>query len=202
MILTLQGDTHGADDGIFDNPSIQVGDYGGKTKHQEFAEKRNDFNYILFGNHDFMPFLYAKHSLFDAATIDTGNHNILCIRGAYSRDWAHRKEGVNYFKQQEQLNFKQGLALRDFIRGKKFDIVISHDCPFFVKKDLFGYKDKNLTSQILEIIQAALEPEMWFFGHHHQSEHYFGNNTYFRCLDRCETDSFEIEKFEVNKLIL
>ena len=199
MLFDILGDVHGKEFQS-NNALVQVGDCGFRKAHERFLKQRKDNQYILFGNHDYYPMLYEEHSLFDYATINTSNHNILCIRGAYSIDKEYRKEGIDWWEE-EQLSYRQGLGLVDGLRegGERFNIIISHECPMFVKRELFGYHNKTLTNQLLEIVQEIVQPEMWYFGHYHRDEEYFANNTYFRCLAELSKDTFDIEKFEVKK---
>ena len=53
----------------------------------------------------------------------------------------------------------------------KPEIVISHDCPDFIRSSLFDipYQEGSITSQLLEQMFDFNKPKAWYFGHHHYS---------------------------------
>jgi len=184
---------------------IQLGDFGFHIAHELFKHERTNNQYVLFGNHDDYTKVYDEHSLYDITTIDTGNYAILCIRGAWSIDKIYRTEGKDWWNE-EELTYKQMQNATDIIvkwkeelEEKKEIIIISHDCPMFVKKELFGYENKTITNQFLEHVQEIVKPSLWFFGHYHTDVTYFSNDTFFECKGELGYTDLEIDKFEVTK---
>lgn len=108
------------------------------------------------------------------------------IRGAYSIDKHIRKEGVDYFPN-EELDYNQINKAIDLYKEKKPKIVVSHDCPQSARENLFSITDKSITSNGLERLLEEHEPDLWIFGHHHKSVNTMIGNTNFVCLDELET---------------
>lgn len=198
--MILIGDVHGKTEQhhkiIKENPNeytIQLGDFGFKKEHDWFLNNIDSSkNKILFGNHDYYPYLYKDHSIHKFSYAIEGI-DYLCIRGAASIDVFRRIEGVDYFHE-EELTYKEGYELLEAINiiqntFREFfnPIVISHDCPQFIVEEVFNIKDKSLTRQLLEIVYKQVKPDKWIFGHHHKSIQYKFENTEFICLKELET---------------
>jgi hypothetical protein len=164
--------------------SIQVGDFGFQ-KHHDWHIKHidGDKHKINFGNHDYYPYLFEKHSLENYSLI---NNEIMTIRGAFSIDKIYRTEGVDWFAN-EELNYGDMKAAIDFYETNKPKIVISHDCPHEIRKLLFGIEAKSITTNGLQIMLEIHKPELWIFGHHHTSIDEVIDGVRFRCLAELET---------------
>ena len=81
--------------------SIQLGDLGMRKEHQWFLDNLDpDRHRVLFGNHDFMPFLNKPHSLGDWSFPFPG---VMAIRGADSIDRRFRSTGLTWWPN-EQLS--------------------------------------------------------------------------------------------------
>jgi len=154
MNVTVIGDVHGhikEYKEITDqcNISICVGDFGFEKEwdwHEQHVQGYNHF--INMGNHDYLPYV-------DDHYVSLGNWNyfdkfdIFTVRGADSIDKVHRREGVDWFAN-EELNYAEGLEAFDAYIKYKPKIVISHDCPQSVMVTLFGYPEKSQTRQLIE----------------------------------------------------
>jgi hypothetical protein len=108
------------------------------------------------------------------------------VRGAYSIDKLYRTVGVDWFEN-EELSFRQmSLAIEEYGKSKP-RIMLSHDCPQSVCEELFGYTDKPITRQGLQIMLDIHKPDLWVFGHHHISKNIRIGSTDFVCLKELET---------------
>lgn len=164
--------------------SIQVGDFGFQKEHDWHLKNINSDNHkINFGNHDYYPYLFEKHSLENFSLI---NNEIITIRGAWSIDRANRIEGIDWFAT-EEMNYADMNAALDFYEANKPRIVISHDCPHDIRKLLFGIEEKSITTNGLQAMLEIHKPELWVFGHHHVSVNETIDGTRFRCLAELET---------------
>lgn len=166
--------------------SIQIGDFGFKKEHDWHIENIDPEKHkILFGNHDYYPYLNKPHSLGNFAYLE--EDNIFCIRGAYSIDQALRLQGHSWFDN-EELTYSEFQTVLDYFESVSPDIVITHDCPDSIRKKFFGIYDKSITSTGLQACLEIHQPKLWIFGHHHQSIKQTVENTEFVCLA-------ELEKF-------
>ncbi len=173
--------------------SIQVGDFGFQKEWDWLSSVSNilTLNHkINMGNHDFIPYVNTHpHSL--------GNwsyeRGIFTVRGAQSIDIHKRIEGLDWFSN-EELTYSEINEVFDNWERVKPEIVVTHDCPAKVADTLFGMPTTGINKEIFksstrEMLQALLEihqPEMWIFGHHHQSKDQIIENTRFICLGELE----------------
>ncbi len=114
------------------------------------------------------------------------DQSIFTVRGAYSIDQYHRTEGSDWFSN-EELNYSEFQDLIDYYLEVKPNVVISHDAPHSVRQTLFGITDKSTTSNGLQAMFENHQPDLWIFGHHHQSKDVNINGTRFICLKELET---------------
>ena len=186
--MLLIGDVHGKIEEFSklvspEKEFVQIGDFGFRKEHQWFREQNFRKGRILFGNHDYYPWLWKEHSL--------GNwhwnekKNTLFIRGAYSIDQHARIQGVDWFAE-EQLSRNVWEGLLDVIEVLQPEIIVSHDCPTEIQRSVFGIFDKSFTAQGLQALWEIFPPKVWIFGHHHKSIHETINGTHFVCLNELE----------------
>lgn len=167
--------------------SIQLGDFGFLEEHRWFLENINvDHHRMIFGNHDYLPYVYHKHSLGDTSTLEKGR--IMTIRGAYSRDKANRLHGHDWFSTEEMPYSQWQYEVIPEFESVLPSIVLSHDCPNVVMEELFGYEkiDKTITGSALSQCFELHKPDVWIFGHHHRSVNKTIDGTKFICLDELE----------------
>lgn len=206
-MITLIGDLHGKirqykdivlKESKMGNKTISLGDNGFKEEwdHMEkwlfHKERRRDNikpndHVWLGGNHDYYPNKQYKHSLGDFGTWN----NIFFVRGALSIDKHRRIEGIDYFSS-EELTYSEGQECIDEYLKIKPDYVISHECPYVIKSNYFGYDNKNSTSNLLQHMFEEHKPKLWIFGHYHKSVQFDWNGTTFICLDELETYRLDI----------
>jgi len=165
--------------------SIQIGDYGFKEEHDWHMSNIDiDKHKVLFGNHDYYPYIDMPHSLGNFKTIP--EYNMMTIRGAKSTDKYLRVEGADWFSD-EELSYGQSMEVVDVYENTKPFIVLSHDCPELLYNNVFGYdlsleKNKSITSQLLQAIFEIHQPSLWIFGHHHRHIDVQIEGTRFICL--------------------
>lgn len=191
--MKIIGDVHGKVDQyreiIMDcEESICVGDFGFQ-RHWDWWWKNipseiQSKHWINMGNHDYLPYLHRHPSCGDWKFFE--EKGIFTIRGAESIDRYHRTEGIDWFRN-EQLTYTESLEVYDRIMEIRPKIIVSHDCPQQVMRSLFGYNDQSTTRQFLQEVFNEYQPELWIFGHHHQSKDARFYGTRFVCLTELET---------------
>lgn len=186
--MTIIGDVHGKVQKwefliTHDTESICVGDFGFKI-HWDYYIKhyKNSTHTINMGNHDYLP--YLNFSLGNYAF--NSKYNLMTIRGAYSIDKRLRREGIDWFDN-EELTYQECQEVVDQYSLLKPEIIVSHDCPQDVQEYLFGYEDSTITRNVLQSCLETHQPALWLFGHHHKSIKEKIENTMFICLNELET---------------
>lgn len=164
--------------------SICVGDFGFADEHRWHMQNVSPKHKINFGNHDDTNFLHELHSCGNYSVIRDGE--IFTIRGAQSTDRILRYAGINYWDD-EELSYSAAEKMLDLYEITKPKIVISHDCPEIVRQRMLGIYDSTFTSKLLDEVWHTWQPEIWIFGHHHQSKNLILDNTWFICLNELET---------------
>ena len=170
--------------------SIQVGDFGFGIEHrwhlQEIDSSKHKIN---FGNHDNYYFLNSPHSLGDYSF--QFQNQLMTIRGAESIDKATRFEGIDWWRE-EEIEYLKFQEIIDLCVERKPRIIISHDCPQSIQEKYFNIYETSRTSGALQFMFQLYQPELWIFGHHHESFTCIENNTKFICLNELETLEIEI----------
>lgn len=190
--MILIGDSHGKVEEYFailkahpTHDSIQVGDFGFKEQHDWFLNNVDFINHkINMGNHDYIPYVNKMHSLGDFSYNKTTG--IMTVRGAKSIDRGMEAEGIDYFKD-EELNYGRMQEAIDYYCEKKPSIMVTHDCPKEVCKQMFGIEENSMTKQGLQAMFEIHQPKLWVFGHHHKSRRETINGTQFICLAELES---------------
>lgn len=202
MKLTAIGDPHGHVDQykeIIDKCefSICVGDFGFKEHWDAITPHLLDslphIHKCNGGNHEYGP--YVKTHPFSCGNYGWWvNHSIFTVRGAESIDKHLRTEGIDWFAN-EELTYQEQLEAFDEYCKVKPKIVISHDCPQTALTTMFkmGWSyGKSQTRTMLEMMFLEHKPDLWVFGHHHQSVKMNILGTEFVCLDELETLTIEL----------
>lgn len=202
---------------------LQVGDFGvGFRKIEDeyillnpinqWLYDNNNILYVIRGNHDKpeyfenCPFDYSNIKfLKDFSIINVDGKNILTLGGAISIDRVTRKNGINYWKD-EEIPFIipdiKEIAKNDI----KIDIVCTHNCPTFAwpteYSDIvkhFISIDKTLDTDLtnerkrLNLFHLKISeyngysPKLWVYGHMHKTIQTIVNETNFQC---CGIDYF------------
>lgn len=153
--------------------SICVGDVG--FDYSDITLDPNKHK-IVAGNHDNYANL-SPHFLGDFGVYQ----DFFYVRGAWSIDWAYRREYIDWFPQ-EQLTYSRMIEAIELYNYVRPACVISHECPASIKKMLCG-ESNDLTSQGLQKMLEISSPYAWYFGHHHRNFFQTINGTLFCCLN-------------------
>ena len=189
--MLLVGDVHQKNiqyEKIIDNccgKSVVLGDFGFDTEHKWLLKyKDTERHKVLFGNHDYYPLVNEKHSLGHFGMYE----GMFFVRGAETPwfDRGRRMMGVDLFEN-EQLTYAELTKAFELYVQEKPEIVISHECPQFLKEVEFGYSESNVTTQGLDAMFDAHKPKYWFFGHYHKPIQATYKGCLFRCLDELES---------------
>lgn len=162
--------------------SIQVGDLGigfispytnQMLSNPPYDKMVKNNAYFLPGNHD-NPYVSKQHSQFIKSghiEITKNNNKIMYIGGAHSIDKAYRREGYDWWPD-EELSHSELYDMVDIYSREKPDIMVTHDCPFVFFNRIHGKYARyipNRTGQALSAMLSMYAPKMWIFGHHHIS---------------------------------
>jgi hypothetical protein len=206
--VVLVGDIHGEFDSLVKiiysvkDVVVQLGDLGIGFQHRYvnpafFLDK--DAPYELVKITDFQ--YDRKHFVFirgnhDAPEMCRKHHNYLgefgvfkkvfYVSGAWSIDRAYRKEGLDWWPD-EELNMKQMYDALEMYTQVKPDIVMTHECPTSISQVIHLDSITNRTGQLMDAMLREHQPQQWFFAHHHTSWHKKVGKTDFRCLNCFET---------------
>jgi len=166
------------------NATIQVGDFGwgfpGMKQANHYKIPEN--NFFIRGNHD-SPSVCKHHPAylgdFGCKTID--NKRVFFVSGAHSIDIWARREGVDWWAD-EELSYSQMTTAFDRYMIEKPDYVVSHDCPNMIAEQLTEYHERTATSNLLTAMFEAWKPKYWIFGHYHTDAHFVQDSTEFFCV--------------------
>lgn len=146
-----------------------------RGNHEERPENINSYNEVdMFGGKVFIedkyPYIiFAK----DGEIYNIDGKSILVIGGAYSVDKNYRiMYGYQWFKD-EQLNENEMNSIINKIKGKHFDIVLTHTCPYkYEPREVFlpgidqSKVDKTM-EHFLDKIEENITYDKWYCGHYH-----------------------------------
>lgn len=191
-----QGVRHSND--ICPQRSIQVGDFGigfdGQYWHEQTNKwmKENPSHRFIRGNHDDPARCKQMNNYIPDGKIEDG---VMYIGGAWSIDHALRTEGLNWWCD-EELSIIELNNLVYAYSAHKPRVMITHDCPTAIAWEMFvsrdGYRQhKTRTGEALQAMWEMHKPEMWFFGHWHQTRDLTLFGTKFQCLG--ELDFIDVD---------
>jgi predicted phosphodiesterase len=182
--------------------SVQLGDLSFNYAKLAALDPAN--HRVLGGNHD--NYLEENGKFVNQPSHFLGDYgihhvpkigNFFFVRGGHSIDKDGRKEGVDWFPQ-EQISYASGTKAFDLYQQIKPDFVISHECPESVIDMIAGIKTWNgmpihpsMTSQLLEQMLQFHHPKLWIFGHHHEDFDMNVDGTRFVCLPVLKCFDFE-----------
>lgn len=174
------------------NYSVQLGDFGFDYQTLNLIDANH--HKIIPGNHDNYDRIgeFSHHFLYDYGITEIDSVRFGYIRGALSVDKMYRTEGVSWWRN-EELDYKQGCECIEFFKNNPVNMILSHDCPFFVVPFVLTNNYKLLssaTTQILEGVFEVCKPQRWFFGHHHNSWQSIMYGCHFHCLNELEFVDF------------
>jgi len=180
----------------FTKNTIQIGDLCLVDYSKWTFNSGNHF--FIDGNHECFPALNpdAKEPyeiVKNLTYIPRGyvSGNVLFIGGAGSIDKRLRLAGRDWFPE-EEITQKQVENILNI--KKKIEVVVAHDCPYFLLKEIVYKVYENFASsnKALEVIFNRFKPKLWIFGHHHQSIDCEMNGCRFICLNIGESKKIDI----------
>ncbi len=123
----------------------------------------------VFIEEEYPNLIFAK----DGEIYNIDGKKILVIGGAYSVDKQYRLlHGYKWFKD-EQLTKKEMDTILDKVKGKHFDIVLTHTCPYkYEPREVFiqgldqSKVDKSM-EHFLDKIEENINYDKWYCGHYH-----------------------------------
>lgn len=212
MKTRLIGDIHGMVNdyktfsiGNFEGPTIQVGDFGiGFGQSDYWNESVNEFHRdgthrFIRGNHD-NPKMCREEMV---GWIPDGKveNDVMFIGGAWSIDHAWRTPNIDWWED-EQCSEKQFEHFLDVYSTVRPRVMITHDAPIHVSDAMFtrtglamgGQHAKqipNITNNRLQEMFDMHQPELWVFGHWHNTTCAMIRGTTFVCIG--ELDYFDVD---------
>lgn len=146
-----------------------------RGNHEERPEKISTYKEVeMFGGKVFIEeeypnLIFAK----DGETYNIDGKKILVIGGAYSVDKQYRLlHGYKWFKY-EQLTKEEMDTILEKVKGKHFDIVLTHTCPYkYEPREVFmqgldqSKVDKSM-EHFLDEIEENISYDKWYCGHYH-----------------------------------
>lgn len=146
-----------------------------RGNHEERPENINTYKEVeMFGGkvfieEDYPNLIFAK----DGEIYNIGGKSVLVIGGAYSIDKEYRLlYGHKWFKD-EQLTKEEMDIILEKVKGRHFDIVLTHTCPYkYEPREVFmkGFDqskvDKSM-ERFLDKIEEGITYDKWYCGHYH-----------------------------------
>lgn len=143
--------------------------------HEERPENIKSYKEVdMFGGKVFIEnnypnLIFARNG--ESYNID--GKSVLVIGGAYSVDKEYRLiYGYRWFKD-EQLTKEEMDSILSKVKGKHYDIVLSHTCPYkYEPREVFmqgldqAKVDKTM-EHFLDEIEESIDYDYWYCGHYH-----------------------------------
>ena len=208
--MHIIGDVHGNWPNYFKiikdlDESIQVGDLGiGFNKDPKEWGVSHRF---IRGNHD-NPTECAKYPnyLGDYGILPNG---IFYVGGAYSIDYKWR-QSWNYLHpnnqvwwEDEEIKEEEFPIIIDLYKSTKPVAVISHDCPEFIRERIISKHPSDTRRFInrtcdglLSTMAEEYSPQVWVFGHYHESFELYIYGTHY--IGLAELEICDISKYFEN----
>lgn len=185
--------------------SVQVGDLINFPYNYSFYEQSYldpNLHQFFGGNHDNYDLIEkCPHNLGDYGCFTVEKvGKVFFIRGAFSIDWKTRRQNhesllypKNIWLEKEQLTAIECDKVIELYKKEKPDIILSHECPFFVLPDVtnpssakkYGYNNsliKTNTNLMLDKLHEIHTPKYHIFGHYHHWHHKIVNNCNLICV--------------------
>ncbi len=174
--------------------TIQVGDFGVGFAGPYWHDRADEFHWdgthrFIRGNHDKPEKCKEMVGWIQDGRIED---DVMFIGGAYSIDHMFRTEGTSWWPD-EELSIEALYHMIDVYEQVKPRVMITHDCPQDVAKEMFVQSGLAIGGQQAKLIRtktgtafntmmAIHQPEAWYFGHWHHSMQYKYGRTMFQCL--------------------
>lgn len=219
MYTRIIGDIHGKFQdyrtysiGMFDGPTIQIGDFGigfGQSPYwytSVDAHQNDGTHRFIRGNHDDPELCKTMNGYIPDGRVE--GHTMF-LGGAWSIDnpdappgWYKRTAGVDWWEGEECSAAELDTFL-DIYATVKPRVMITHDCPTDASHEMFfrtglvkGLEYPNRTASALQRMWSLHQPEYWFFGHWHHTKHIKLGNTHFQCIGELDYIDFDLDNLE------
>lgn len=146
-----------------------------RGNHEERPENIETYKEIemfggkVFVEKDYPNLIFAK----DGEIYNIDGKSVLVIGGAYSVDKKYRLLYGNKWFKDEQLTKEEMNSILYNVKGKHFDIVLTHTCPYkyepremFIKGLEQSKVDKSM-EHFLDEIEENISYDKWYCGHYH-----------------------------------
>ncbi len=146
-----------------------------RGNHEERPENISTYKEInMFGGkafieEDYPCLIFAK----DGEEYNIGGKSVLVFGGAYSVDKEYRlMYGYKWFRD-EQLTKEEMDIIYNRVKGKHYDVVLTHTCPYKyepVEVFLSGINQSKVDKSMehfLDKIEDSIEYDKWYCGHYH-----------------------------------
>lgn len=167
-----------------------------------YKEKKM-FGGIVFVEDNYPNLIFAK----DGESYTIAGKSVLVIGGAYSVDKKYRLMYGHKWFEDEQLTEGEMNKIFNKVKGKHFDIVLTHTCPYkYEPREMFISSidqttvDKRM-EHFLDLIEENIDYNKWYCGHYHtekkidKMEFMFGRIKIFNMdqyVPRYNSDRYEI----------
>ena len=113
---------------------------------------------------------------------EIGNRKHLFLGGATSPDKLQRIEGKTWWEY-EMPTYQELRTFSEELDNEKPDVVITHDGPANIVKDMLGINwDSALSRDLQNILDNSThKPKHWYFGHYHKFIQEQKEDTLFSC---------------------
>lgn len=161
-----------------DAVTVQLGDWGNCSPEAKYLDPKDLF---IFGNHDNDSEKYNDHPNFLGRY--GYKHGLFYVSGA-------RANNQNFLG--EELSHDEMDHCLELYKAILPEIVVSHDCPDFLRKNAFMKKDDTDTTNLLQSMWDEHNPHVWMFGHYHR--HYNDNidGCEFTCINELEAQQIRL----------
>jgi len=178
--MPIQGNRKGMD------CSFQTGDMGiGFSKDFEYKYSLEGKSYppILNQNHKWMRGNHDDPEMSRNHPNNIGDYGydehtgIFYVSGGFSIDHQYRKDyyerkGIVTWWEDEELSLEEFEKVLELYKKSKPSIVVTHECPTIIKRDVITNGDKlfkmSRTENFLQNMFEIYKPNYWIFGHHHK----------------------------------
>ena len=145
------------------------GNHEARPEHIKTYKEIEMFGGKVFVEEDYPNLIFAK----DGEIYNIDGKSVLVIGGAYSVDKEYRLTyGHRWFKDEELTKEEMNIIL-DKVKGKHFDIVLTHTCPYkYEPREVFmqgldqSKIDKSM-EHFLDEIEENISYDKWYCGHYH-----------------------------------
>lgn len=146
-----------------------------RGNHEERPENVNTYKEVtMFGGsvyieEEYPNLIFAK----DGEIYNISGKRVLVIGGAYSVDKEYRLlYGARWFRD-EQLSKEEMSRILKRVKGKHFDVVLTHTCPLkYEPREVFiAGVDQSKVDKSMEIfldkVEEVIDYDKWYCGHYH-----------------------------------